>query len=129
MTRWELHPFVGFGVVRFGSDRTLIRQQLGPDYEVFRKSSTSINDTDSYARLGIHLYYDRVDGLNFVEAFSLCAPVYFQEISFFARTVDQLIIDMTKSGYPGGWAISGETAETINSPASSVWTFGYAVKR
>ena len=48
---------------------------LGSDFTTFRKSHRSESETDAYDKLGLYLYYDAKDELNFIETFPSCAYV------------------------------------------------------
>jgi hypothetical protein len=64
--------------------RSDVRALLGSDFESFIKAPI-IGDTiptDAYATLGLHLYYDAIDELEFIETFRPC-PIHYNHIRFF----------------------------------------------
>ena len=76
VSNWQIHPYVGLGALRFGQRRVDVRKQLGDDYSTFQKAPGVDSETDSYDNLGLHLYYDENDCLEFIEAFSPCEVMY-----------------------------------------------------
>ena len=85
----ELLPFVGLGTMRFGMTRAEARGALGDNYRSFRKVPAAPTLTDAYADLGLHLYYDPADRLEFIEAFKPAQPT-FRSIELLAPTDDVL---------------------------------------
>jgi hypothetical protein len=51
-----------------------MRAVLGIAFKEFRKTPSAPNSTDAYAELGLHLYYDAADRLEFIEAFKPSEP-------------------------------------------------------
>jgi hypothetical protein len=93
----EVTPFISVGSLRFGATREDIRAQLGARFESFKKSPNS-NETDAYDELGLHLYYDRDNRLEYVEAFEPAEPEY-AGIVFVGRAFEDVRNDLTEAGY------------------------------
>jgi hypothetical protein len=72
----EIVPFERVGSLAFGMKREKVREVLGLDFRTFRKSPRSVNTTDDYTALGVHLYYTEHDELEFVEMFSPTEPIF-----------------------------------------------------
>lgn len=67
---WELRPLIGIGPLAFGISRAEVREIVGESSRLFRKAPTDVQLTDEYAALGIHLYYDVDDRLQFMEGWN-----------------------------------------------------------
>ena len=65
-----MRPLIGIGPLVFGISRTEVRKTLGESSRQFRKAPTDAQPTDEYAALGIHLYYDVDDRLQFMEGWN-----------------------------------------------------------
>ncbi len=76
MQAWQVIPFEGLGPLRFGSSRAEIRTLLGDGFKTFAKQPASLAVTDAYENLGLHLYYDSAERLEFIEAFEPIDPIY-----------------------------------------------------
>jgi hypothetical protein len=74
--RMEVRPFEGLGDLRFGMSRADVRALLGPEFRSFKKTPLAKTLTDAYTQLGLHLYYDDQDRLEFIEAFQPCIPIF-----------------------------------------------------
>jgi hypothetical protein len=96
---WKITSFRSVGPVSFGQSRALVRSALGEKVRSFRKTEGE-NETDAYDGLGIHLYYDENDRLEFVEAFA-AAVIEFQNIRLIGRNAEQVTRDMQSLGYEG----------------------------
>lgn len=94
---WRIKPFSQVGPIEFGQSRNSVRSKLNSDYRVFKKTPGE-NDTDAYDSLGIHVYYDDEDKVEFVEAFSP-AEVEFEGIVLIGRNVDEVAADLGDRGY------------------------------
>jgi hypothetical protein len=90
MEAMEIKPFIGIGDIVFGKSRRTIRDNLGSDFTSFKKTSFSVNETDAYDSIGIYLYYDENDCLNFFELFPPFL-VTFKGVSFFEHLETTLI--------------------------------------
>jgi hypothetical protein len=93
----EIVPFVAIGELRFGETRQAIRQRLGGNSQSFSKSEGE-NETDAYDELGLHLYFDNEDRLEFVEAFEPAIPT-FQGFVLLGRDLDEVEIELSAIGY------------------------------
>jgi hypothetical protein len=83
-------PFEKVGDLLFGAKREEVRKLLGPDFETFRKAQWSTNTTDDYSALGLHLYYNKQDELEFVEMFPPAIPK-FKEINLLQGTIEEVV--------------------------------------
>lgn len=92
MNLWEIVPYVSFGPLQFGISRSSARGLLGADFRAYKKSRTSVTETDGYHSLGVHLYYDANDLLKFVEAFMPCVPTY-QNVSILPGENPQQVLE------------------------------------
>lgn len=63
-----INPFVSVGPLKFGASRDFVRKFIRGNFTSFKKVVSS-NDTDEYLSLGLHLYYDNDDLLEFIETF------------------------------------------------------------
>jgi hypothetical protein len=93
----EIIPFTSVGLLTFGETREILQAQLGTSFSTFQKVAGE-NETDSYDNLGLHLYYDNADRLEFVEAF-LPADVTFRGIAFLGRHLEQLVLELRSLGF------------------------------
>jgi hypothetical protein len=93
----EILPFTSFGSLKFGDPRQVARQKLASPFSTFRKAGSQI-DTDAFDDIGLHLYYDTNDCLEFVEAFDP-ADVDFRGIRFLGRELDAITSDMKALGF------------------------------
>lgn len=92
MFDFEINPFRGVGPLLFGMSRVDARGQLGHDYTTFRKTPDSPNTTDAFGTLGIHLYFDEDDHLDFVEFIvSRSQSIRYAGISLADNSIDELI--------------------------------------
>jgi len=94
---WEIHPFKGLGELRFGQERKQVRASLGSDFSVFQKDEGE-NDSDSYDKLGLHLYYDDQDCLECIEAFEPMSPTIFG-VSIVGGRMKEVVEKMKKLGH------------------------------
>src|SRR5947207_2317288 len=102
MAKWIIEPFVGIGPLKFGMSRDLDRAELGPDYQVFKKTPDSLNDSDAYDRISVHCYYDVQDRLDFIEiAYDSILSIEFKGVNFFDVTVPILLDHMKTAGHLG----------------------------
>ena len=97
MIPWQIQPFVGVGPLRFGTTRQIVRQQVGPKFSSFHKVRGSVL-TDSYDQIGVHLYYDADDLLEFVEAFSRCQVAY-KDVRPLGENVDTIVAVLRQMGH------------------------------
>jgi hypothetical protein len=96
---WTIISFQSVGPISFGQSRSSVRSRLGEEFKSFRKAGGE-NETDAYDGLGIHLYYDDEDCLEFAELFAP-AVVEFQDIRLIGRSIEELTSDMRMLGYEG----------------------------
>ena len=94
---WEIEPYQSVGPLTFGQTRNAVREQLGPDYDSFAKD-VGENETDAYDNLGVHLYYDDDDRLEFVEAFEP-ASLTLRGVALHRREYRQVDSELSRLGY------------------------------
>lgn len=102
MATWRIEPFIGIGPLKFGTPRDQVRAELGPDFRVFKKGRTSVNNADAYDSLLVHCYYDAQDRLDFIEV-GRDSPlsVRFADVEFFDLTLPMVMERMRAHGHPG----------------------------
>jgi len=93
----EVIPFCSVGVLSFGDERQIVRQNLASNFSTFKKVYGEA-ETDSFDTLGLHLYYDDAGRLEFVEAFAP-AEVTFRGVRFIGRDVETVIAEMKAIGF------------------------------
>jgi hypothetical protein len=96
----EILPFVGLDNINFGMLRKDVRELLGDNWREFRKTPFSKNLTDSYDSLGLHLYYDEKDCLEFIEAFSPCS-IIFKTVSLVGSNLNEVLSELKKQNISG----------------------------
>lgn len=94
----EFVPYVSLGNIRLGMSRIAARQQLGPDFQSFQKTPDTTILTDAYNQLGLHLYYDADDEVEYIEAFE-GANLRFQGIELLGRELTDLISEFSAIGF------------------------------
>jgi hypothetical protein len=62
---------IGIGPVMIGLPMADVRATLGEPTKQFRKAPSSLKLTDVYALLGVHVFYDDADCVEFVESFAV----------------------------------------------------------
>jgi hypothetical protein len=96
-TIMEIRPFESVGALRFGDSRQHVKGKLRRPSFPFQKN-VGYSEIEVCNELGLHLYFDSDDCLEFVEAFEP-AQVVFRGISFLGRELDSVISDMESLGY------------------------------
>ncbi len=91
-------PFEGLGDLKFGLSRQAVRDLLGPDVRSYRKNKYEPRDTDSYRRLGLHLYYDADDRLEFIETTPPSDPT-FQGVHLRDADLGRVLARLADQGY------------------------------
>jgi len=94
---YEINPFHGVGKLSFGESRDNLRRELGGAVESFRKTAGA-NETDAYDDLGMHLYFDNQDRLEFVELFEP-AQVVFRGVKLIGRDAETVKMRLAKLGW------------------------------
>ena len=89
--------FLSMGDLRFGESRRDIRRRLGGKHQAFEKDIGE-NVTDAYDELGLHLYYDNEDNLEYVEAFAPANPTL-DGIEMLGRSSGDVVADLAKAGH------------------------------
>jgi hypothetical protein len=72
---WDIHPFAGIGVLRFGMTAVQAEASLHSKSVPFRKGESG-EMTLAFNELGLHVYLDDGGKMNFVEAFVPCSVGY-----------------------------------------------------
>jgi hypothetical protein len=93
----EIHPYESVGPLRFGFSRDTVRGVLKSTLRRFRKYE-SRPKIDVSNELGLHLYYDDLDCLEFIEAFDP-ANIAFRGVTFLGRGLCAVIEDMRLLGF------------------------------
>jgi hypothetical protein len=93
----EIVPYTSVGGLCFGTTRNRIRERLGGGSQAFRKVDCA-NETDAYDALGLHLYFDDEERLEFVEAFDPASPS-FRGTRLLGRDRDEVAAELTAMGY------------------------------
>lgn len=91
--------FVGVGIIRFGESRSVVRRLLGAPVVTFRKD-VGENETDAFNSLGLHVYYDGRDGVEYVEMFDPAMPVL-NGVTFLGRVMSVVDSDLRRMGAKG----------------------------
>lgn len=94
----EIRSYESVGNLRFSDSRQTIRGLLGNRFESFYKGPVANIITDSYDHLGLHLYFDKDDRLNFVEAFQP-AKLTFHGIELLGRSIEEVDADLRAMGH------------------------------
>ena len=55
-----IKPFVGLGILEFGTKRQNVRLFLNSDYQSFARISNGRPNIDSFDSLGLQLHYDEI---------------------------------------------------------------------
>ena len=90
-------PYVSVGNLSFGDKREVARKKLNSPFSTFRKV-IGAEVTDSFDEIGLHLYYDNDDRLQFVELFRP-ADVVVCGIELLDRNVDEVVGSLEMLGY------------------------------
>lgn len=93
----DIVPFTSVGILAFGDSRAATREMLASKFSTFRKNAGD-SETDSFDDLGLHLYYDEKDELEFVEAFDP-AEINLRGVCFLGRDLNAVISDMNLLGF------------------------------
>lgn len=89
----------GIGLVMIGLPMADVRGMLGQPTKQFRKALGSPKLTDAYEALGVHVYYDDADRVEFVESFAVEGVVHLLEgLSVFDTSVTTLMAVVSKKG-------------------------------
>jgi|SRR6185437_909983 len=88
---------IGIGSVLIGSSMAHVRGTLGEPTKRFRKTPNSPQLTDAYAQLGVHVYYDDADCVEFVESFAMEGVVHLLDgLSVFKTPVATIVESVSK---------------------------------
>jgi hypothetical protein len=93
----EIRPFEAVGALRFGESRHDVKEKLGSPSFPFRKN-VGYNEIEVCNELGLHLYFDPHDCLEFLEAFEP-AELVFHGIRFLGRDLGAVTKDMEALGF------------------------------
>jgi len=90
-----IQPFVGLGWLRFGQPRQETRRLLIDSPASFLKAASKV--VDEYRDIGLHLYFDSEDKLEFIEAFAPSNPT-FRGVPFLGRNAESVRSDLAALG-------------------------------
>src|SRR5262245_7451219 len=90
-------PFKSIGGLHFGERRVDLRQRLGERFTSFKKD-VGENETDAYDELGVHLYFDDDDSLEYVETFAPATPTL-DGIKLVGRILEDVRKDLEEVGH------------------------------
>lgn len=107
----EITPFTGLGAIFFGETRQKVRRLVDSKCHAFRKDIGE-NETDAFDELGLHIYYDIEDRVEFIEAFDP-ALVTFRGVLFLGRSIDEVASAMSALGYSAIQTDVGLKYETV----------------
>lgn len=93
----EIQPYISVGDLHFGDSRQHARQLLGSKYQSFEKVPGS-NETDAYDDLGLHLYFDSQDCLEYVETFFPASPSL-QGAQLLGKSIRQVADELARLGH------------------------------
>jgi hypothetical protein len=74
-----------------------VRSYLGSEFTSFKKTPFSESETDAFDGLGLHLYYDANDKLEFIEAFSPC-QIVFQGVELIGESTLSVVDQLSAQG-------------------------------
>lgn len=101
----EIVPYKSLGIVSFGDSRREVRAKLGEKYSSFAKSA-ELPLVDEFEDLGLHVHYDKLYNVEFLEAFEP-ASVSFDGVLFLGRKVQSVIDEMRERGFRASEANGG----------------------
>jgi hypothetical protein len=88
----RVEPLIGVGPVRLGMRRAESRRAIGRVPHAFRKTPSSPNTTDAYDDMGIHVYFDAEDAVEYVELFSVpYFVVTYKGVNVFETPAEDLV--------------------------------------
>ena len=93
----EMLSFTELGPLQFGMDRRDVQDRLAVESTRFRKSPFAETDSEDYLSIGLILFYDANDALEFIEAFHPCEP-HFRGIQFIGRPVQEVRDELRSKG-------------------------------
>ena len=99
MLSWQIDSFESVGPIAFGETRDTIRSVLGSGFRSFRKTQDE-NETDAYDSLGVHIYYDDSNCVEFVELFTPAEPS-FESVSLVGQKAEDVVGKLRELGYEG----------------------------
>lgn len=95
MKQLAIQPFVGLGWLRFGQPRQETRRLLNDSPASFLKAASKV--VDEYRNIGLHLYFDAEEKLEFIEAFAPSNPTYL-DLSLLGRNAESVRSDLAALG-------------------------------
>jgi hypothetical protein len=88
---------IGIGPLMIGMPMAHVRGQLGEPTKRFRKTPDSPRLTDAYVQLGVHVYYDGADCVEYMESFAVDGIVHLLDgLPVFDTPVTTLIAAVSK---------------------------------
>ncbi len=102
MSDLVVEPKVGIGSIRIGMSLDEVRSAVGEPTGRFRKTSDSPRLTDVYDGLGIHVYYDDSDSVEFIESFPVDGIRHvLYGMPVFELTAEQIAANLSAKGLSG----------------------------
>ena len=100
MTDVEITPGVGVGPIRIGQTRSEVHRSAGPPDSQFRKTNQSPTLSDVYASLGIHVYYTKLETVEYLETFAVEGVRHIVSgLGGFTVEADRLISALSSQGH------------------------------
>jgi hypothetical protein len=93
----KIEPFLGVGVIRFGDTRQQVRETLQRPFETFRKNMGE-NATDAFDEIGLHVYYDGQDRVEFIEGFDP-ASLTISGLELLGRSIEDVDKELKALGH------------------------------
>nr|WP_320010898.1 hypothetical protein [uncultured Desulfobulbus sp.] len=90
--------FIGLGDIRFGMNRSDLREIFQNKYKTFSRDRNEDQEIDSYDIFGLQLNFDDQDKLEFIEAFYPSNPMY-DGITFIGRQANSIQQEMSNKGF------------------------------
>jgi hypothetical protein len=88
---------IGIGPAMIGMPIADIRGTMGEPTKRFRKTADSLRLTDAYAQLGVHVYYDDADCVEFVESFAVEGVIHLLDgLSVFETPAVTIVASVSK---------------------------------
>jgi hypothetical protein len=92
--KFDVRSYEGVGPIRFGMSPVEVRENLGMEFENFRRNASDVHPTDYFKRLQCFVYYGDSDGL--VEAVEFAEPAAptFNGLNMLGLPYEDLIVRM-----------------------------------
>ena len=93
----ELNPYHGLGVITFGMPRSEVIKLLGEPSDRFRKGVSATILTDEYSTLGMHIYFDVSDLVDYLDVFEPC-DIQYEGIQLVGRPPMEVLDELSSLG-------------------------------